>query len=257
MEESGGAQVGPFTPWNERGDTIHRDKDTCALALALFCLAARLRNEGSTLLEFYLEMAGRFGSLAYFERLDAYVPDQATAEDPQRQAEAEATKQGVLDRLLALQQKESRDQLLGLFGLQAAGIGAEFRPQEEITLLEKVGETWQSVHPSAVVHRLVDGGALEWFRGGTFDHDGMKITCRSAAGEVRFWCLVRASGTEAILRVYMEIVEPLDAPNPQPLADLFRPFLTYLGLDQYRLKASQPSYVEAFEAELRKKYPTQ
>ena len=93
MEESGGAQIGPFRPWNERGDTIHRDKDTCALALALFNLAARLQLAGRTMLDFYLEMAEQFGSLAYFERLDAYLPSREAAEDPQRAEEANQVKE--------------------------------------------------------------------------------------------------------------------------------------------------------------------
>src|SRR5205823_1986630 len=139
LEESGGAQVGPFHAWNEQGDTIHRDKDTCALALALFCLAARLRNEGRTLLEFYLEMAGRFGSLAYYERIDAYVPSQGVAEDPHLQADAEAAKRAVLDRLVALQQPESAAELLRLFHAEAAHDRPEERELPEISLLEKVG----------------------------------------------------------------------------------------------------------------------
>src|SRR4029453_17954626 len=94
-----------------------------------------------------------FGSLAYFERLDAYLPDQATAEHPERQAEAEAVKKGGLEQLVAPQQPENRDRLLGLFGLEAAGPGVEFRPLEAITLLEKVGDDWQSVHPPALVPR--------------------------------------------------------------------------------------------------------
>jgi phosphomannomutase len=253
MEESGGAQVGPFVPWNERGDTIHRDKDTCALALALFCLAARLRNEGRTLLDFYLEMAERFGVLCYYERLDAYLPDQATAEHPARQAEANRAKEEVLGRLVALQQSERQEQLLRLFDVAAAG-PLTTRDLGEIALMEKVGDWWEVVHPTAAVIPLASGGRLEWFRAGSFDHDGMKISLFDAAGEVTAWCLVRASGTEAVLRVYMEIVEPVDHPHPERLAELFSPLLQYLGFNDYRLRPGSPSYAEAFRQAVREKY---
>lgn len=243
MEESGGAQIGPFRPWNDRGDTIHRDKDTCALALALFCLAARLRGEGRSLLEFYVEMAQAFGSLAYYERLDAYLPDQETAEDPDQQAVAEAAKKVVLDRLVALQQPDHQAKLLSLFGLQPSGAAAGEHELRAISLMEKVEGEWQMAHPVAKVIPLADGGRLEWFRAGTYDHDGMRLTGYDAGGHVRFWSLVRASGTEALLRVYMEIVEPIDEPRPERLLEVFDPLLRYLGLD-----------ADGFAAQYRKKY---
>src|SRR6185295_16918554 len=119
------AQVGPFHPWNDAGDTIHRDKDTCALALALFNLAARMRREGRTVLDFYLEMAGRFGSLAYFERLDAYLPDKETAEDPNRGEEANRVKQEMLDRLVRLADPGEASLLLRLLGCDPAAAQPE------------------------------------------------------------------------------------------------------------------------------------
>lgn len=254
MEESGGAQVGPFAPWDEAGDTIHRDKDTCALALALFCLAARLRNRGGSLLDFYLEMAQQFGSLCYFERLDAYLPDQATAEDAARQEEATQAKEALIARLVALQRPENHAQLLELFGLRPAPEPAGTRVLSDIALMEKVGEEWQVVHPKATVLRLADGGRLEWFRGGTFDHDGMKITRYDSGGEARFWCFARASGTEALLRVYMEIIEPVDAPRPLRLIEVFEPLLRYLGLDDCGHVRGGPSYVDHFRGTVEEKY---
>lgn len=255
MEESGGAQIGPFKPWNENGDTIHRDKDTCALALALFNLAARLKLEGRTVLDFYLEMAEQFGSLAYFERLDAYLPSRSVAEDPEKGDEANAVKTKMLERLIALDHEEHHGRLLELFGYDPST--AFQQPDAElpgISLLVKEAGEWKTIHPMAVRYGLPDGGTLEFYRAGPANHDGMRITVYNAEGGVRHWCLVRASGTEALLRVYMEIVEPLNQPDPLRLAKQFGPLLQYLGLDQYAAEPDSPDYVSAFESTVAEKY---
>lgn len=255
MEESGGAQVGPLRPWNENGDTIHRDKDTCALALALFNLAARMKLEGRTVLDFYLEMAEQFGSLAYFERLDAYLPNQAATEDPNRAEESNRVKQEILERLVALADPAASDRLLELLGVAPDTAAREPDQElEEISLLVKEGGEWKTIHPRASRYRLPDGGRVELYRAGPFPHDGLRINVYGADGAMRHWCLVRASGTEAVLRAYMEIVEPLQNPNPMRLADQFAPLLGYLGLDRYRLKEGSPDYVEGFRSTVREKY---
>jgi len=255
MEESGGAQIGPFKPWNENGDTIHRDKDTCALALALFNMAARLKLENRTVLDFYLEMAEQFGSLAYFERLDAYLPSRSVAEDPEKGDEANAVKAEMLVRLIALDHEENHGRLVELFGYDPSATIRE--PSVElpgISLLVKEAGEWKTIHPMAARYRLPDGGTLEFYRAGPANHDGMRITVYNAEGGVRHWCLVRASGTEALLRVYMEIVEPLAQPDPLRLAKQFGPLLRYLGLDQYAAEPDSPDYVSAFESTVAQKY---
>lgn len=255
MEESGGAQIGPFRPWNEAGDTIHRDKDTCALALALFNLAAKMRLQGKSVLDFYLEMAEQFGSLAYFERLDAYLPSKEMAEKPEHAEAANQVKAEMLDRLVALNDAENHATLLSLIGEDPAT--AEREPVQElqaISLLVKLDGVWQTIHPQANRYRLAEGGTLEFFRAGPYPHDGMAIRVYDAAGAVKHWCLVRASGTEAVLRAYMEIVEPLDNPNPMRLADQFEPLLRHLGLDRYSIDASRPDYVTEYRATVAGKY---
>lgn len=255
MEESGGAQIGPFKPWNAAGDTIHRDKDTCALALALFNLAARMKAEGRGVLDFYLEMAEQFGSLAYFERLDAYLPNREMAEQPEHAEAANQVKAEILDRLVALEAPENHAQLLSLLGYDPAAATRE--PTTElnaISLLVKLEGTWQTIHPLAHRYRTSGGEVVEFFRAGPFAHDGMQIRVYAASGTVRHWCLVRASGTEAVLRAYMEVVEPLDNPNPMRLADQFEPLLRHLGLDRYAIDASHPDYVSEFRATVAGKY---
>lgn len=255
MEESGGAQIGPFKPWDEQGDTIHRDKDTCALALALFNLAARQKLAGGSVLDFYLEMAEQFGSLAYFERLDAYLPSRAAAEDPQRADEANQVKQAMLERLVALDQPANHGRLLELFGEDAAACTA--LPAEEIgeiSLLVKTGGEWKTIHPTAARYRTPAGELVEFYRAGPYPHDGMRINVYDPSGAIRHWCLVRASGTEALLRVYMEVVEPFNNPDPQRLYRQFEPLLRYLGLDQYRIEPDAEDYVTQFAATVRGKY---
>jgi len=255
MEESGGAQVGPFAPWDEAGDTIHRDKDTCALALALFNLAARLKAEGRGVLDFYLEMAEQFGSLAYFERLDAYLPSREVAEDPQRGEEANQVKAEMLQRLVALTEPESSDTLLRLLGYDPSEAQAEPSGElEEISLLVKTEGEWRTIHPVASRFRIASGERVELYRAGPFPHDGMRITVYDAAGAIRHWCLVRASGTEAVVRAYMEVVEPFDRPDPLRLVTQFEPLLRHLGLDQYRIDEKSADYVAQFRETVQAKY---
>jgi len=255
MEESGGAQIGPFRPWNEDGDTIHRDKDTCALALALFNLAARLKLEGRTVLDFYLEMAENFGSLAYFERLDAYLPNKDVAEDPEQGEAANRVKAEMLDRLVALNEPASHRTLLTLLGEDAETAAPEPSQElEEISLLVKEHGEWKTIHPLANRYRTASGELVEFYRAGPYPHDGMRVNVYDAGGAMRHWCLVRASGTEAVLRAYMEIVEPLDNPDPFRLADQFEPLLRHLGLDRYRMDDSSEDYVTAYRRTVRSKY---
>ena len=255
MEESGGAQIGPFQPWDEAGDTIHRDKDTCSLALALFNLAARMKAEGRSVLDFYLEMGEQFGSLAYFERLDAYLPNREAAEDPERAAEANQVKEQMLERLVALHEPANSGQLLQLLGYDPSQATAQPEGElEEISLLVKTEGEWKTIHPLARRFKLQNGEEVEYYRAGPFPHDGMRINVYDAKGDIRHWTLVRASGTEALLRVYMEIVEPLQSPNPLRLADQFEPLLRYLGLDQYKMDEDSADYATAFRQTVQSKY---
>jgi phosphomannomutase len=255
MEESGGAQIGPFRPWNQAGDTIHRDKDTCALALALFNLAARMHLQGRTILDFYLEMAEQFGSLAYFERLDAYLPDRKTAEDPEKGEEANRVKAEMLERLVALTEGEGRRRLLELLGYDPALAEAEPDTElKEISLLVKLEGEWRTIHPRAARYRVAGGETVEFYRAGPFPHDGVRITVYDPAGQVRHWTLVRASGTEAVVRAYMEIVEPYDNPRPLRLAAQFEPLLRHLGLDRYSIEEGADDYVTAFQKTVVEKY---
>ena len=63
------------------------------------------------------------------------------------------------------------------------------------------------------------------------------------AGKLIGSTLVRPSGTESLVRHYMEKVEPFDDPRPRSLAALFRPFMFYLGLDKYHFTEPDGSLV--------------
>lgn len=255
MEESGGAQIGPFHPWSDGGDTVHRDKDTCCLALALFRLAAELQTAGRGLLDFYLEMAESFGSLAYFERLDAYLPDRLTAETPATADRANAVKMKLLNRLVRLVEPAGHQRLLELFGWDAATSVREApRELSEVRLLVKSEGGWREIHPVAFSYRNPAGERLEFYRAGPQPHDGVRFTVYRPDGRVDRWALVRASGTEAVVRAYLEIVEPLANPKPHRLVDVWHPLLLELGLHEYRPQADQPDYLTSFRRAIDEKY---
>jgi len=255
MEESGGAQIGPFAAWNERGDTIHRDKDTCALAMALFCLAARRHRQGRSLLDSYQDLIRVTGILPYSERLDIFLPDRPTAEDPQQAAAAEQIKLDILERLMALASPAGEPQLCQLLGFAPqASIADAPAPLEQVSLLLPAEDGWALQSPTPRQALAADGSRLQWFRAGAQPHDGLAITHYDPAGQVNWWCLIRASGTEPILRVYLEILEDPQAARPGRLGDLFAPLLRHLGLHRYRLEPGAPDYLTAFAAHVRSRY---
>ena len=255
MEESGGAQVGPFAPWNARGDTIHRDKDTCALALALFCLASRLHLEERSLLDSYRDLIEATDVIAYFERLDVFLPDQPTAEDPSQAAAAGQIKLRLLDRLMALAKPSGEPELCRLLGFEPSQpIGSAPEPLTHVSLLLPVDGGWQWRSPTPRRAVAADGSRLEWYLAGPLPHDGLAVTCYAPNGQTRWWCLVRASGTEPILRVYMEVLERPAAPHPERLIDVFTPLLRHLGLDEYRLEPGADDYVTSYQQAVRSKY---
>jgi hypothetical protein len=199
-------------------------------------------------------MARQFGSLAYFERLDAYLPSREVAEDPERAGVASRAKAAMLQRLVALERPANRLRLLRLLGFDAARAEAlPDREVPEVSLLVKEGGAWTTVHPRAARYRLAEG-EVEFYRAGPNPHDGMRVNVFDAQGGMRHWCLVRASGTEAVLRVYMEVLESLEEPDPMRLVDAFAPLLCYLGLDAYALEDRWPDYVTEFRRTVAAKY---
>ena len=275
MEESGGANVGPVRAADKRdsrGTSIHRDKDTISLALSLYGSAARLSLEGKNLLDEYIEMAQNLGGLFYYDRLDAYLPDQESAEnlDPVEAQKADAVKQEIIKRFRAidhviepgkavsnLDDGNNMATLIGLFGKSPSDIKdtAEFTVPNTVLLVEndKTHE-WEYISPKAKRIEFKDGESIEVFHTGRSDQEGPSITLYGRDGKMKARTLIRPSGTESLIRVYMEIFEPQNNPEPEHIYRYFIPLLRYLGLDQYSLKQGGPNYVDDYVASIDKKY---
>ncbi|MBU0606043.1 MAG: hypothetical protein KKH77_07125, partial [Candidatus Omnitrophica bacterium] len=269
MEESGGSNIGPFTK-DSRGSGIHRDKDTIALALALFASASELKLENKNMLDLYADMAEKLGGLYYYERIDAYLPNQAQAESllETDQKNADAVKNAVIGRYRAIDNvkepgaaKSNLDDpkniaiLAELFGKRSEDItGVEETPVANTVLLIGEGNDWQHVQPIAKRFTFKDGEIIEVFHTGRDDQEGPSIAIYDATGKFKARALLRASGTESMIRAYLEIFEPQSNPHPENLYKYFTPLLRYLGLQNYSIKAQGRDYLSEYIDTVNAKY---
>ncbi len=272
MEESGGANIGPFTR-DSRDVGIHRDKDTIVLALALFSSASRLRSENKNMLDLYIDMAEKLGGLFYYERLDAYLPNQAVAEslNPEDQRNADAIKQEFIGRYRAidnikepgafqgnLDNPKNVATLTALLGKNSQDIvKVEEAPVPNTVLLVGEGGDWQYVQPIAKRFTFKDREVIEVFHTGREDQEGPGIAIYNPEGKLKARVLLRSSGTESLIRIYLEIFEPQANPHPENLYLYFRPILEYLGLQNYSLKPGGTNYLKEFVDTINTKYNIQ
>ena len=263
MEESGGAVIGPLGERDARGSSIHRDKDTIALAFGLFTAASRLFPE-ENLLDLYVEMGENLKGLFYYERLDAYLPNQTDAEssDPAIVAQADAIKRDMIAKFRFidyvketgqarrnLENVENAKKLCEIFGKKYEDIEKTENdvevPNTDL-LVEKPNGEWEHIAPRAIRFTFKDGEVIEAFHTGRDDQEGPSITIYGRDGKMRARTLIRPSGTESLLRVYMEIFEPQDNPRPENLYNVFTPLLNYLGLNGYSLTPGGKDYVAEY-----------
>jgi len=267
MEESGGAIIAPLTK-DEKGASAHRDKDTCVLALALYDTAAKLLLENKNMLDFYIDMAKDLGGLFYNERLDMYLPDQRTAEDIHDEAagqKATEAKQEMIRRFRAIDHVEGNldnpqniATLASIFGKSAEDItGISEANIPNVVLLVGEGENWERITPKAKKFEFKDGEVIEVFHVGAQSTEGPCITVYDKNGRLKARAIMRPSGTESLVRVYMEIFEPQDNPHPERLHTYFESLLKYLQVDQYRLAAHRGNYLKEYERGVKEKYDTQ
>ena len=264
MEESGGANIGPIGKRDTRGSGIHRDKDTIALALALFDAASRLFLDGKNLLDSYIEMAENLGGLFYYERLDAYLPDQKTAEslNPAEAKTADGIKQEVIGKFRAidnvegnLDKPENIKLLFELFGKNYSDMAQTRQTVVPNTvLLVGEGNKWDFITPKTKSFRFKDGEILEVFHAGREDQEGPSVSIYDKNGKLRARSLMRPSGTESLIRVYMEIFEPHESPRPENLYKYFHRLLSYLGMDNYKLANNKDSYLSEYIEQVNAKY---
>jgi phosphomannomutase len=168
-EESGGAALGP-SDWElscdeERATLAIKEKDAMQIGVVALGLAARLHNEGSSFGEFYLDRLTRYNIRhRFYERQDITLFDESLRGEERDNAKAAGN-----------QRKEATVAYFGAFeGMANADIEAELRKRLSDSLtLPKVERCFHAG----------DGTLIEF--------EGQ-------------WFELRASGTDAVLRYYME-----------------------------------------------------
>jgi phosphomannomutase len=174
-EESGGAIFGGADfLWNKnhtRGMLTLREKDGLELALFTLSLAAFLHNSGQSFADFYCERITKNDiKNKYFNRRDVLLYDESlVGEDRQAAKEAGITK---------------RDQVMAFFQVLAERFASGGS-------LDKMGDEINS--------RLAENDKpLPRPKKICYLGDGTLIECDT------FWYVIRASGTDAVLRYYIE-----------------------------------------------------
>jgi phosphomannomutase len=189
-EESGGAILGGAELlWNKSRDKAMvalREKDGMQIALFALSLAAHLHNSGGSFAEFYCESIKHNGIVhKYFKRRDVRLYDESLID-----AEREAAKMRGVD---------IRDRVMAFFK-RAAQEFESARPVEEICaeINERLTDGCKPItHPDRI-QAVGDGILIEWNTS---------------------WCLIRPSGTEAVLRYYVE------APSKKEIESILAAFI--------------------------------
>ena len=168
-EESGGAAMGPAEPIVSRdgkGTSLApKEKDGMQIGLMALCLAARLHRTGSSFAAYYLDLLDRYETrYRFYQRLDVTLFDESLQGEEREAARAAGN-----------ERKEA--------------VVAWFAVLEEMTP-RAAAERLQAALPAAVdlppVQRVFHAG------------DGTYIEFEGQ------WFELRASGTDAVLRYYME-----------------------------------------------------
>lgn len=168
-EESGGAAMGPAEPMTSRHGNrtslAPKEKDAMQIGLMSLCLAARLHTEGRSFAEYYLGLLEDFDTrYRFYERRDITLFDESLTGTARNEAKTAGNAR--------------KDATVAFFGALEGTDPAD----AAATLLELMPEG--SVLPT--INRIFHAGD------GTFiEFDGL-------------WFELRASGTDAVLRFYME-----------------------------------------------------
>ena len=172
-EESGGAAMGPAEPMvsrhGKRTSLAPKEKDAMQIGVMALCLAARLHVRGGSFAGYYLELLERYETrYRFYERRDVTLFDESL----QGAARAAATAAG----------NALKEATVAFF---ASLEGAD--PDEAAALL---------------LDRLPEGTVLPAIKRVFHAGDGTYLECDS------LWFELRASGTDAVLRYYMEGRDP-------------------------------------------------
>jgi phosphomannomutase len=168
-EESGGAALGPVMPLESRhGNRLAlaaKEKDAMQIGVLALCLAARLYGSDSSFAAYYLDLLNRFDPrYRFYERRDVTLFDEALQGD---------------DRARARAAGNARKQATVAY---FASLEGESPADVTASLVAKL-PAGTSLPP---IERVFDAGD-----GTVIEMDGM-------------WFELRASGTDAVLRYYME-----------------------------------------------------
>jgi len=172
-EESGGAAMGPddwmHSRHGGRSTLAIKEKDAMQIGVMSLGLAARLHREGSSFAEFYMDRLDRYGIVhRFYERQDVTLYDETLRGDERTAAQAAGNRR--------------KEDTVAFFGSLAG------RPADEVAA-ELVRRLPADVDLPPVV-RCFDAG------------DGTLIEFEGQ------WFELRASGTDAVLRYYMEGQDP-------------------------------------------------
>ncbi|MFH0941073.1 MAG: (d)CMP kinase, partial [Candidatus Omnitrophota bacterium] len=241
MEESGGGQIGLVGERDSRGSGIHKDKDTCVLALALYALTSKLfLNARKNLVDFYIKMAENLGGLFYYERVDVELSDDKAGEE---------RKEFIKGRAEGLEDIANKGLLAGLFDKENIIEEKEIAIPHTLLLQKDSKGLWATVQPRGMSYGFEDGEVLEIFHAG----EGPMISLYDKKGILKGWALIRPSGTENTVRVYLEVFEDFREPRPEHLYSYFEKLMVYLGLDNPP-KAGELDYITKLKKTATDKY---
>ena len=180
-EESGGAAMGPAEPMTScngnRASLAAKEKDAMQIGIMSLCLAARLHNTGGSLASYYLELLQKYETrYRFYERRDVTLFDESLKGAERDEAKAAGN---------------ARKEATVAFFAELEG--------KEPTAVEEILRS-----------RLTDGSLLPTIQRVFHAGDGTFIEFENQ------WFELRASGTDAVLRYYMEgsdrsLVEGLNA----------------------------------------------
>jgi glucosamine-6-phosphate isomerase len=241
LEESGGGQIGLLGERDDKDSGIHKDKDTSVLALSLYSTASNLFLDGrKNLVDFYINMAENLGGLFYYERVDVELTDDKTGAD---------RKQSIVERAEALEDLSKGPELLKrLFAKDVVETKQVNIPNTKLLLKDRDGN-WNLKQPQGTEYTFLDGEKVVIFHAG----EGPMLTFYDKNGRLKTWTLIRPSGTENTVRVYLEVFEPFENPHPENLVVYYEKLFRYLGLDKGR-KEGEKDYLTQLREVVSEKY---
>ena len=291
-ESGGGqiTPVGAGLLWDKnKGMTTHEDKDTLTVGFESFYHVLRLRAEGRNIIDYYKEMADNLGGALYFyHRDDGAIPSVKEAAKTENWPWSLPLKAAIAKKAEALEacDRQTGETIVHLLEKAFPGQPPKVLKTEPtvvkdaIFLLKQanddngfwatvwlllkalmawalgrhleVGGAYANVRPKGVLHTLSNGWTIQTFHIGTPGKEGPAIRFFNEKGvEVLRTCF-RQSGTEPIVRLYKEILQPIGEPKPLDLFEVFQRLSLHLEFHNYaRVLGTAGPRVYARDAEER------